>query len=197
MILLTGSTGKLGVHLIHKHPMIHGCDFDITKEIPKLNVDLVIHAAAHTYVGEAENDAKNVFDVNVYGTYNLMTAFKHVPFVYISSEYANKPLGTYALSKYLGEEIVKQHPHHLIIRTLFKPNPWPFDVAYMNQYTQGDYVDVIAKMVWKKIQAWNKEVSELCYVGTGRKTMYELAKRTKPDVIPNRITNPIIPHDYL
>lgn len=202
MILLTGSTGKLGSQLLAMHPIIIGTKFDITKEIPKWvaeagALDLIIHAAAHTYVGEAENDAKNVFKVNVYGTYNVMTAYKDVPLVYISSEYAHKPLGTYALSKYLGEEIVKRHPHHLIIRTLFKPRPWPFDVAYINQWTKGDYTDVIAKLIWEKIQSWDKKTSELCHIGTERKTMYQLAKETKYNVVPNYVTSPIIPLDYL
>lgn len=196
MILLTGNTGKLGIEL-KKHITVIPFESDITKDISKHKCDLVIHAAAYTYVGEAENDAKECFKTNVYGTYNLVSKYKDVPFVFISSEYAKNPLGCYALTKRLGEEIVMTHPNHLIIRTLFKPNPWPFDVAYENQFTQGDYVDVIAKLIVNHIKTWDKKTSELCYVGTGRKTMLELAKRTNPNVTANKITNPIIPHDYL
>lgn len=196
MILLTGSNGKLGTEL-RKHINVTDFDSDITRQFSAKDNELVIHAAAYTYVGEAEDDAKNVFETNVFGTWNLVNAYKDKPFVYISTEYAKNPLGVYALTKYLGEEVVKLHPNHLIIRTLFKPRPWPFDVAYEDQYTQGDYVDVIAKLIVDKIQSWDKKTSELCYVGTGRKTMLELARQTKPDVKANKVTNPIIPRDYI
>jgi dTDP-4-dehydrorhamnose reductase len=196
MILLTGFNGKLGKEL-KKHLEVVDFRGDITYPIISQKCDMIIHAAAYTYVGEAEDDAKNVFETNVFGTYNLMKEYKDVPFVFISSEYANNPLGCYALSKRLGEEVVMTHPKHLIIRTLFKPNPWPFEMAYEDQFTQGDYVDVIAKRIADHINSWDKKTSEICYVGTGRKTMLELARRTKPDVVPNKITNPIIPHDYL
>jgi len=196
MILLTGFTGKLGKYLI-KYPDVIGIKFDITKDIPDVDVDMVIHCAAYTDVMKAETDDEKCFHTNVYGTHNLVNHFKDVPFVLISSEYAKNPLGVYALSKKLSEEIVKSHPHYLIIRTLFKPNPYPFDVAYADQFTQGDYVDIIAEKIWQHIRTWNRKNCELAYVGTGRKTMFELALRTKPNVKPNTITNPIIPSDYL
>ena len=133
--------------------------------------------------------------MNVIGTQNLVNAYFDVPFVYISSEYAKNPLGVYAMSKAMGESVVKAHPHHLIIRTLFKPTPYPYEYAYEDQFTQGDYVDVIGKLIADEIKAWDG-TSKTIYVGTGRKRMIDLAKRTRPDVKPNRITNPIIPHDY-
>lgn len=194
-ILLTGHKGKLGTEL-KKHLDIENFNGDINWITKVQDCNLIIHAAAHTYVAEAEDEAREVFETNVFGTYNLVSHYKDKPFVYISSEYANNPLGCYALTKYLGEEVVKTHPNHLIIRTLFKPNPWPFEYAYEDQFSLGDYVDVIAKLIAEKITDWDGH-SELCYVGTGRKTMLELAQRTKPNVKANKITNPIIPHDYL
>jgi len=155
---------------------------------------------AYTLTTKAEEEDDKCFQTNTFGTFKMLQMYKDTPFVYISTEYANNPKGVYALSKYLGEEIVKTHPHHLIIRTSFKPTPYPFDVAYIDQFTQGDYVDVIAPLIAKKISKWNRKTSELCYVGTGRKTMYELAQRTKPDVKPNMVTDydlkGVIPHDY-
>ena len=194
-ILLTGSRGRLGVEL-KKHLGVIDFIGDITLPIKKEECELVIHSAAYTDVTGAEQDSEKCFHTNVYGTSNITNTYIDTPFVYISSEYAKNPLGIYALTKYLGEEVIKTHPHHLIIRTLFKPNPFPFDKAYTNQYTQGDYVDVIAKLIADMIKEWNKK-SDLVYIGTGRKTMFELAKRTRPDVVPDQITNPIIPKDYL
>ena len=84
----------------------------------------------------------------------------------------------------MGEQIVKQFcPHHLIIRTLFKRNPWPYETAWTDQMTQGDYVNVIALAIAEEINKWDG-MSKTIYVGTGRKSMFELAKRTRPDVKP-------------
>ncbi|MFA6520729.1 MAG: sugar nucleotide-binding protein [Candidatus Paceibacterota bacterium] len=190
-ILITGGSGKLATEL-KKH--LHGDylskkDFDFTKPITrKKKYDLIVHIGAYTNVKKAEfEDQKKCFMVNVYGTFNLVEYYKNTPFIFISTEYAYNPIGVYALTKKLGEEIVKTHPRHLILRTLFKPNPFPFSKAYIDQYTQGDYIDVIAKLLAKKLQSWNKKTSNLEYLGTGRKTMFELAQRTRPDVRPNSV----------
>lgn len=194
-ILLTGANGKLGQELKH-FLEVKPFKYDITKPFYTDDCDMIIHAAAYTETADAENNAWKCFNANVVGTQNLVDTYFDVPFVYISSEYAKNPLGVYAMSKAMGESVVKAHPHHLIIRTLFKPRPWPFEYAYSDQMTQGDYVDTIAKCIADVIKAWDG-TSKTIYVGTGRKSMYDLAKQTKSDVIANNITNPIIPHDYL
>ncbi len=201
-ILMTGGTGKLGKEM-KKVLDFTPTDFDITKEVPKIDCDVIIHAAAYTDVAMAEIRLDKCFATNVNGTFNVVRAYKDVPFVYISTEYAKHPLGVYAVTKYLGEEVVRQFcPHYLILRTLFKPNPWPFPFAYEDQYTQGDYVDVIAKLIAEKVKSWDKKTSETCFIGTGRKTILELARRTRPDVEPNSVTEQrkkvgdIIPYDY-
>lgn len=193
-ILLTGANGRLGKELKH-FLEVKPFKYDITKPFYTDDCDMVIHAAAYTETAEAENNAWKCFETNVIGTQNMVNAYFDVPFVYISSEYAKTPLGVYAMSKAMGESVVKAHPHHLIIRTLFKPNPWPYEFAYSDQHTCGDYVDVIAELIAKAVQEWDGE-SKTIYVGTGRKSMFELAQRTRPDVKANNITNPIIPHDY-
>ena len=205
-ILVTGGTGKLGNEL-KKHLEGHylgSHDFDFTETIQKEDFDLVLHIGAYTDVKKAEHeDQKKCFLTNVFGTFNLVHAYKDTPFVFISTEYANNPIGVYALTKKLGEEIVKTHPNHLILRTLFKPNPFPVPKAYIDQYTQGDYVDVIARLLAGRVATWDRKTSALEYLGTGRKTMFELAKRTRPDVEPNSVedymreTGIPIPKDYL
>lgn len=204
-ILITGGTGKLGVEL-KKHldgDYVGSADLDFTKKINRGDYDLILHIGAYTDVRKAESEeAEKCFQVNTYGTFNLVRTYKDVPFIYISTEYANNPLSVYALTKKLGEEVVKTHPNHLILRTLFKPNPFPFDKAYVDQYTQGDYVDVIAKLLAERVKNWDRKTSGTEYLGTGRKTMFELAKRSKPDVIPNYVDDyikevgVIIPKDY-
>jgi len=205
-ILITGGNGKLATELKKYLPgdYLSKKEFDFTRPINlKQKYDLIVHVGAYTNIKRAEfEEKKECFMVNVYGTFNLVEYYKDTPFVFISTEYAHKPLSVYALTKKIGEEVVKSHPNYLIIRTLFKPNPFPFPKAYKDQYTQGDYVDVIAKLLVKRIKKWNKKTSKLEYLGTGRKTMFELAKRTRPDVKPNSIhdymkeTGLFIPRDY-
>lgn len=205
-ILITGGTGKLATELKKHLPgdYLSKEELDFTQPIKLTKkYDLIVHMGAYTNVKKAEfEDKDECFRVNVYGTFNLAQYYKNTPFIFISTEYAHNPISVYALTKKLGEEIVKTHPHHLILRTLFKPNPFPFPKAYIDQYTQGDYIDVIAKLLVKKIKTWNRKTGKLEYLGTGRKTMFELAKRTRSDVKPNSVedyikeTGVLIPRNY-
>lgn len=205
-ILITGGNGKLSTELKKYLPgdYLSKEELDFTKPIKLTKkYNLIVHTGAYTNVKKAEFEGRDdCFQTNVYGTFNLVQHYKDTPFIFISTEYAHNPMGVYAISKKIGEEVVKTHPNHLIIRTLFKPNPFPFPKAYIDQYTQGDYVNVIAELLAKRILEWDRKTSGLEYLGTGRKTMFELAKRTRPDVKPNSVEDYIketgipIPKDY-
>lgn len=205
-ILVTGGTGRLAAELKKNLEAEYvGIEhFDFIYEVPKKEYDLVIHMGAFTDVAKAENEQEKCMLTNVMGTFNMVQAYKETPFIYISTEWAHNPLGVYALSKQLGEEIVKTHPHHLILRTLFKPNPWPFEYAYSDQMTQGDYVDVVAKILADiATKTWDRKTSKTDFLGTERKTILQLAQRTKPEVKPNLVNDwnnklgkKLIPHDY-
>lgn len=181
-ILLTGGSGLLGREL-QKHIKVDApshSELDITRPIKKGNYDLVIHSAAYTDVLKAETDRINCFDINVMGTINLLHAYWDTPFVFISSEYAHKPVNYYSETKRAGEMAVEALSlHYLIIRTLFKPNPFPHEKAFFDSWTQGDYVDVIAPLIVKALTTIDNST---IYVGTGRKTILELAMRTKPTI---------------
>lgn len=208
-ILVTGGTGRLGKYIIpllqdHFEVTPVGIEnFDFIYQVPKGEYDLVLHMGAYTSVVQAESEKHKCFLTNVVGTYNLVNTYKDIPFIYISTEYANKPLGVYALSKQLGEEVVKTHPHHLILRTSFKPDVWPFPFAYENQMTRGDSTSIIAKVLTDAVVNWDKETSEMIHAGTERKSILELARRSRPDVVPNRVEDynnkigmNLIPYDY-
>lgn len=203
-ILLTGGSGLLGEEIQKYLKVIapsHSI-LDITRPITASDeYDLIIHAAAYTDVVRAETNQKDCYTTNITGTIHLLDAFPTTPFVYISSEYAKNPVNYYAQTKYLAEmEVKKRSVPSFIIRTLFKPNPFPFPKAFSDQYTQGDYVDVITPLILKAIHKWDKKTSRLIYIGTGRKTIYELAKRTRTDVKPisiRSITSVTLPPDYL
>lgn len=200
-ILLTGGSGLLGTELkkyLRWYDAPSHKELDICDYIPKRRYDLIIHAAACTDVVKAETDRMACFRTNVYGTLNLVEAYPFTPFVYISSEYAHKPVNFYAITKSLGEQVVMTHSNYLIIRTLFKPNPFPFPKAFKDQYTQGDYVDKIAPLIVKLIKNWDRQ-PRLEYVGTERKTIFELALRTR-EVEPisiKDIKTVKLPSDYL
>lgn len=206
-ILLTGGAGKLGTELVKHFPddfvfAPPSSELDITKPIKKGNYDLVIHAAAYTKVAEAESGKgkKDCFKINVEGTKNLLETYEGTPIVFISSEYAKHPTTFYSGTKTVGELFCQLYAKpYLIIRTLFKPRPYPFEVAFGDQFTRGDYVDTIARLIAQEIKKWNKKTSKYVHVGTKRKTMYELAKQTRPDVKMNSIKDiqgVSIPADY-
>lgn len=204
-ILLLGGSGLLGTQI----QRLIDCDAPSHEELdimqtkyPDKKYSLVIHAAAYTNVDRAEAEPEKVFDINLGGTINLLYEYGITPFVYISSEYAHNPVNMYSASKYAGEVAVRSlAERYLIIRTLFKQTPWGHEVAWTDQYTQGDYVDVIARLIVEKIKRWyNQTESQTIYVGTGRKTMYELARKTRNTVIPVSLKNFIgvkRPCDYL
>ncbi len=173
-------------------------ELDITKPIVPKPYDLIVHAAAYTDVQGAEINKLSCFQTNVYGTLNLLTAYPNTPFVFISSEYAFKPINFYSLTKYMAEKVVETVPNYMIIRTLFKATPWPYEKAFVDQWTQGDSVDVIAPLIDKEIANWDRKGKKLIYVGTGRKRIYDIAIKSKPGVTPNSIKEMKvpIPSDY-
>ena len=200
--ILTGGSGLLGKKLQKYTTCLapSHTELDITKpETLKGDPDFIIHCAAYTDVTKAETDKKGCFDVNVMGTVNLLKAYPNAIFIYISSEYANKPVNYYSETKRAGELAVEAMAKtYLIIRTLFKPNPFPYTKAFYDQYTQGDYVDVIAPLIAKEIKTFipNRTI----YVGTGRKTMLELAQVSKPHIPATsvRLVKGVkLPNDYI
>ena len=189
MVLLTGGSGLLGQEL-QKHLKCYAptrMELNLESPIkPIEGVDLVIHSGAYTDVVKAETEQDLCYEINVNGTKRISTAYKDVPLVFISSEYAISPVNYYSQTKRLAEEYIKKnHERYLLIRCLFKPRPFPFNKAFVDQWTQGDYVDVMAKMIAEEIKNWDKTPREV-HIGTGRKTIYDLALQTNPNVLPTQ-----------
>ncbi len=161
---------------------------------------MVILAAAYTNVLRAETDRWNCFNVNVNGVMNVLESYPNTPVVYISTEYAKNPVNFYALTKSLAEQLVVFHTSsYLIIRLLFKPDIWPYDNAFVDQYTGGDTVSVMAPLVDKAITDWDRKESKLIHLQTGKKTIWDIAVKSKPDVrksLTSEIKGVIIPTRY-
>lgn len=193
MILLTGGSGQLGQQLqklgdYYAPP--HG-DLDVTdvrsvySALAQTQPDLIVHAAAYTNTLGADVSAVEgvkCWNTNVLGTRNLVENAR-CPIVYISTEAAVHPYSFYILTKMQGELEVQRHrPGFTIIRTSFREEPFEYRHAFTDMWTIGDHVSAIAGMVHKEIEGGTK--NRIIYVGTGAKTVYQLARRSNPDVKP-------------
>lgn len=97
----------------------------------------------------------------------------------------------YSYTKLLADAYIElKSNNYLICRETHKPNPFPYNKAWVDQVGNFDYVDIIAKLIIKLI---NNNSSGIVNVGTELKSIYDLALRTnknilssiKPDVTPS------------
>ena len=209
-ILITGGSGNLGKKFISyfdEHKISYfaptSTEMDITNIYSILDycydkdIKFLIHCAAFTDVKKA-----NISDfflecnrVNVVGTANIVEiACKLQSFlIYISTDsvfdgkkgdyrpkdYTN-PLTKYARTKMAGEYLVMNYEKSAIIRTSFFPHDFPYDSAFVDQITNKDYLDNTFEKIIHTINTI--EESKIYHVGTEKKSMFELAIRTKKDV---------------
>lgn len=113
---------------------------------------------------------------------------------FCSEEQLAVPQATaYAQSKLAADMYLKYKANsYLVLRATHKPTPFPYACAWNNQAGNFDYVDRIASLM---IQLINKQAQGIYNVGTATKTMYELAKETRPDVHTASITTSLTPQD--
>jgi dTDP-4-dehydrorhamnose reductase len=194
-----GDFGSAAIHTPTRQELdVVGPDAGVRRYLDE-DYDLVILAAAYTDVAGAEREKQRCFATNVQGAINVATLFQGIPLVYVSSEYAHNPVNYYGQTKLAAEVAVKAlAPSHLIVRTLFKANPFPYPRAFGDQWTQGDYVDVVAPLLAGQIAGWDG-AGRTVYTGTGRKTMLELARRTRPEIEACSVadvTDVRLPRDY-
>ena len=144
-IFLTGKNGQLGHKLEKDLKQIYevvATDRDtldlidtqfIKETIHQVKPDLIINAAAYTNVDQAEKEKDLVYKVNALAPKALSEAAKEldIPIIHISTDYIfdgtkkeayeendqPNPLSVYGITKWQGEEFVRQHPKHFILRT--------------------------------------------------------------------------------
>jgi dTDP-4-dehydrorhamnose reductase len=194
-ILLTGAHGQLGQELQKLREYITPThkEFDITdakqveRYLDKVKPDLIVHAAAYTKVQLPESspyEAYECYKTNVIGTRNL-AKLAHCPIIFISTETVLHPYNFYAITKLQAENEIRKASQYQILRTSFRNAPFEYSKAPVDMLTIADNVSVIAELIDKAVELGAN--NETVYVGTGLKTMYDLAKRTRPDVEPVRI----------
>ena len=70
----------------------------------------------------------------------------------------------------------------LVVRSSFRPNQWPYPVAFSDVYTSQDYLDVIAPDIALAVRHIEDISFDTLHIATERKSVYDLARRRKPDV---------------
>lgn len=88
----------------------------------------------------------------------------------------------YTYYKLLTDEYIQlKNDNFLICRCSFKPNPFPYEKAWVDHVGNFDYVNKIAYLIIKLI---NDSAVGVFNVGTNLKSIFELSKLTNQNVIP-------------
>lgn len=206
-ILVTGGSGRLGTELRALIPGLvapTSAEMNLTDAAAVMAViererpDVIVHTAAYTNVGGAEKDREACWNANVVGTRNVAAAANAVgaKLVHISTDYVfdgqtggyregatpGPVVNYYSLTKLVAEEAARAATKHLILRTSFRPREFAYPVAFSDVYTGQDYVDIIAPEIALAVTNALTIQDEVLHIVTERKSVYELAKRRKPDV---------------
>ena len=175
--------------------------FDVTQDFNHLaaliddnDPDVVVNCIGYTDTYSKERDVH--WKVNYEFVVNLANFCdsRDIKLVHISTDYifANWREGQvketdvpvsqntwYAYTKLISDAYVQLSSNYLLIRCSFKPKPFPYDNAFTNIWGSFDYVDVIAAQI---IELINEDRTGIWNIGTEYKSVYDLAKQTKPDV---------------
>lgn len=206
-ILITGGSGRLGTELRALLPDLiapSSAELNLTDPQSVVDVigrerpDVIVHTAAYTNVGGAEKDREKCWAINVEGTRHIARAANEVgaKLVHISTDYVfdgekgdyreddtpGPVVNYYSLTKLVAEEAARAAQRHLIIRTSFRPREFAYPVAFSDVYTSQDYVDLIAPDIALAVTHSLEITDEVLHIVKERKSVYELAKRRKPDV---------------
>jgi len=196
-ILFTGGSGLLGSEFRKIMPAIDYPsweEFDVTnygqmqQYLKTHPCDVLIHAAAFTSPPAVDKDPAKAVEVNIIGTSNVVKlCMQHgARLIYLSTDYVFKgdkgnyaetdpvyPVNKYAWSKLGGECAAAMYDKSLIVRTTFGPNVFPFEKAFIDQWTSRESVAAIAEKISKLVDT---DVTGIIHVGGRRKTVFEYAK---------------------
>jgi len=195
--LFTGGSGLLGKEMQQIMPdslYPSENEFNITNYqqmedyLKNKDINLIIHAAAFTSPPLIDKDPIKALEVNIMGTSNIVKlCFKNnIKIVYLCTDYIFKgdkgnyseedsvfPVNKYAWSKLGGECAVRLFDDHLIIRTSFGPVIFPYEAAFIDQWTSREHVGIIARKIKTLIE---KDARGTFHLGTNRRTVMEYAR---------------------
>ena len=173
---------------------------------------IVVHTAAYTDVRAAEREREVCFEVNVIGTrvvaaacarFDLVLVHVSTDYVfagacdparaerggYVENDQRGPTRNHYAFTKLLAEDEARAAPRHLVLRTSFRPREWPYGTGFTDVRTSQAYVDELAPELARAILAAPRLIASgvhTLHVAGEPTTIFELARRRKPDVRPAR-----------
>jgi dTDP-4-dehydrorhamnose reductase len=158
--------------------------------------DVIINCVANT--NTYSNDKEEHWNVNYKSVVNLSDFCKkyNIKLVHISTDYVytnsinnateeDIPIhgnNWYSYTKLLGDNYVQLNENNLILRGTHKPYPFPYNKAWIDQIGNFDYINVIANII---IELVIKQAVGVYNVGTDLKTMFDLAKQTNQNILPD------------
>lgn len=164
-------------------------DFQQMNEyLNKGKYEMMVHAAAFTSPPKVEEDPLQALDINIIGTANVvkLCAKYDMKIIYICTDYVFKgdegnygeedpvyPVNKYAWSKLGGECAVRLYDNSIIIRTSFGPNVFPYDGAFVDQWTSREDAKTIAEKISRLIDS---DFKGTIHLGSQRRTVFEYAK---------------------
>jgi dTDP-4-dehydrorhamnose reductase len=166
-ILLTGKDGQVGFALHKKLASLgeviatNRDMLDLTNPdairvfVDKIKPDIIINPAAYTQVDQAENESQLAYQINAVAPQVLSDKASelHIPIIHFSTDYVFdglkhepyletdkvNPQSVYGQTKWQGEEAVRHHKKHIILRT-----SWVFSSHGQN------FLKTILKLIQEK-----------------------------------------------
>ena len=180
--------------------------FDITKnDFNFYGYDVIINCIAFT--NTYSNDKESNWNVNYKAVADLVDYCnnQNIKLVHISTDYVYTNSNSeasendipvhgnnwYSYTKLLADAYIElKSNNYLICKGTHKPNPFPYEKAWDDQWGNFDYVDVISSLIINLVMSNNFGIFN---IGTELKSMFDLAKQTnknvkpagKPDYVPN------------
>ena len=151
------------------------------------SIDVLFHGGAFTSPPKVDQDPVKAVEVNIIGTANMVKLASQINafLIYVCTDYVFKgdtgnyseddpvfPVNKYAWSKLGGECSVRLYDKSLIIRTTFGPDVFPYEKAFVDQWTSRESVTKISGMIADLIRTGYTGV---VHVGGNRKTVYDYA----------------------
>ena len=171
--------------------------FDITKnEFDFYGYDVIINCIAFT--DTYSNDKESNWNINYKAVADLVDYCNNfnIKLVHISTDYVytnsisdasenDIPVhgnNWYSYTKLLADAYIElKSLNYLICRGTHKPNPFPYEKAWVNQWGNFDYVDVVAFLIINLVMSNNFGIFN---IGTEFKSIFDLAKKTNKNVKP-------------
>ena len=180
----------------------NGNGFDITDLSTWQNLldeaTVIVNCIAYTKTYDSNQDAN--WKVNVVGVKSLIDFCnqRSIKLIHISTDYiysnsvhqaseTDVPVHIptwYGYSKLVGDALVQLESHdYLICRESHKPYPFPYEVAWDDQLTNGDFVTTISGLI---INLVRKGATGVYNVGTDLKTWHSLTATEFNTIAGNR-----------